>query len=539
MIEGFVDPAIIQSFERMASEHFRQQNLTLNELTNRRDLFKGSDTDPDPRTNVYKECGLPKTENITVELLQNLYERSSIAARVVELWPRESWQQWPEIYEDEDEDNITLFEQVLQSLSRGMDYETNYYESQEGNPIFEALVRADIMAGIGRYGVIFLGTDDVNDITISQELPDSVYPSRQLRYLTVLPESQATIAALDNNPSSPRYGLPTHYNLTFSNNNDSTLSIRGESQQRVGQTNQVHHSRIIHICDGTSSNKFIGVSRQVPVLNHLLALEKLYPGSARMYWYNASPGISLETHPQLGGDVMINRTKVRNQMEQYMTGLQKYLMLSGMSAKTLAPNVTDPTTYIQVQIEGITIKLAVPMRIFMGSERGELASTQDADSWADRLGERNRNYTTPRIVVPFINRLINKGILPQPTKFYCEWPDLKVKNHSEEVDNNSKRVASFVTYLEGPMSQVVSPMDYLTRYDTFTKEEAKQILENGQQYIAEQAALQEVEETEEQPIDPNLPQEVEQDTNIPVPQGDSTGMGNTDEQIETEGEEVY
>ena len=380
-IEGFLDPAIIASFEKMAAHELDQRRLTINELTNRREFGSGGDRNTDKRTNVYEECGLPQTDQISIELLYDLYIRNPVAGRVVELLPKESWQKYPDIYEDEDEDITTLFEQSLKDLSKSLDYETNFYESQEGNPIFEYLVRADILSGIGKYGVIFLGTDDINDITISQELPNDVYPARQLRYITVLSEKDAQISSLETDRANPRYGLPLTYNLTFSDESSSSIHDRG-SVGRLSQSYNVHHSRVIHICDGITSNKYKGISRQIPVLDQLLMLDKLYPGSGMMYWRNSSPGLSLETHPQLGGDVMVNRTKVRNQMEQYMNGLQKYLMLSGMSAKTLAPNVTDPTPYIKIQIEGITIKLGVPMRIFMGSERGELASSQDADSWA-------------------------------------------------------------------------------------------------------------------------------------------------------------
>lgn len=501
-VQGFIDPLVIESYERIVTEELgKRRELVENVLTRSNNFAQGKTSrDPDPRRNIYDECGLPTTANITPELLQELYNRNAIAGRVVELWPYECWQKYPEIYEDEDEKVTTEFEQALKDLPKYLNVEQSHFEMQEGNPVLETLVRADIMAGLGKYGVIYIGTSDTNSSNISEPLEDMEYGRRYLTTLAVLPESQATVTRVDTNINSPRYGMPEQYNLTFYDPTDTINTVQGATGY-VGQTHTVHWTRIVHIADGVSTNKVIGVSRLRPVLDYLLALDKIYPGSAEMYWRNSSPGLSLETHPQLGGDVAYNRSKMRSQMEQYMNGLQKYLVLTGMSAKTLAPNVTDPTPYVKTLLEAIAIKLGVPMRIFMGSERGELSSSQDTGEWIGRVQHRNQNYTTPRIVVPFIDRLINKGLLPRPSKYFVDWPELTTKDAGKEVDNNSKRVTSFVAYINSPMKDMVSPIDYLTRYDTFTKEEAEQIIENGLEYARQQMEAQQIQQPVEQPVE--------------------------------------
>jgi len=151
-----------------------------------------------------------------------------------------------------------------------------------------------------------------------------------------------------------------------------------------------------------------------PVLNRLLDLQKIYGASAEGYWQAAFTGLSLETHPQLGGDVTIDASDVRNQLENYVNSLQRYLALTGMSAHTLAPTVSDPSSQIDKHIEAICIQLGIPKRVFMGSERGELASSQDDASWNDRLKQRQNGYLTPRVIVPFVDRLISVGVLPEP-----------------------------------------------------------------------------------------------------------------------------
>ena len=143
-------------------------------------------------------------------------------------------------------------------------------------------------------------------------------------------------------------------------------------------------------------------------------LDKLYAGSAEMYWRGAFFGLAFETHPQLGPDAEIDEDAIKNTMEQYMNGLQRYFGLEGMSAKSIAPQVVEPNKQIEAQLDAVCIELGIPKRVFMGSERGELASSQDADTWNDRLKDRQDNVVTPNIVIPFVNRLISLGILPKP-----------------------------------------------------------------------------------------------------------------------------
>src|SRR6185312_3650467 len=150
-------------------------------------------------------------------------------------------------------------------------------------------------------------------------------------------------------------------------------------------TVRVHWSRVIHIADNLRNSEIFGVPRMQPVYNRLLDLRKLYGGSAEMYWAGAFPGLSLETNPQLGGDVLIDQSAVRSMMGQYRNGLQRYLQLTGMSAKVLSPTVVDPTQQVDKQIEAICIELTIPVRVFKGSERGELASNQDDSTWNDRV----------------------------------------------------------------------------------------------------------------------------------------------------------
>jgi hypothetical protein len=186
---------------------------------------------------------------------------------------------------------------------------------------------------------------------------------------------------------------------------------------------------------------------------------------------------------------------MRDMMEKYMNGLQRYLSLTGMTAKSLAPQVVDPTPQIDTQIEAICIRIGIPKRIFTGSERGDLASTQDDSSWIDQLRARQNNYVTPRIIVPFVDRLIMVGVLPQPEGYSVVWPDLDALTNAEQAAIAVQRTEAMAKYIGGNVEALMVPMDYLTRVMEMDEEEVEAILKAAEEATAEreeeEAAAQE------------------------------------------------
>lgn len=437
----------------------------------------------DPRKDMDKECGYPRTEDISTEMYQEMYDRLGTAARVVELFPLESWKVQPEVYEDEDAEEETEFEKAWKALGQKLlqddgdlgDDEEPWYQDEESNPIWEYLTRADVMSGIGRYGVILLGLND------GKELSEPAKPSanNELLYVRVFPESLAEISTYDSDKTSRRYGRPVTYNVTLSDPDDPTYA------GQPGQTVTVHYTRIIHIAETMTSSEFIATPRQQAVFNNLIDVRKVSGGSAEMYWRGAFPGISIETHPQLGGDVTIDNDAIKSAMENYMHGLQRYFALMGMSAKSLAPQVVDPTPQINAQLDLICIRMACPKRIFLGSERGELASSQDERAWNSRLTFRQRNYITPRMIVPFVNRLIWLEVLPKPVSYRVTWPDLEKNTPAEEATIALTRTQAMSAYVAGGVDQLIEPLNYFTRVLGFDDETAQEILEATEDHVAE------------------------------------------------------
>lgn len=433
---------------------------------------------------IDKHCGFVDTTALTAEVYKNLYDRFPIATRVVDIYPKECWKVDPSVYEVEDEQIETPFEKSWNDLSKQLlsadGVSRSYFNSAHSNPIWKVLALADELSGIGYYGVIYLG---FNDVTVGEgedrvDTKDPVEPREnlQLLFLRALDETSIDIVSYDTTPGSPREGFPEIYRIKFTN-------PAGSESGTVEESFDVHHSRIIHIKDGPSSSEIFGRPRQQPVYNNLYSLQKIYGGDPEMYWKNASGVISLETHPSLGADVDFTeaeREAIRDQMDDLMEGLERYMVNSGLTAKSLAPMISNPTPHVGVQLEAIAIQLAVPKRKLLGSERGELSSTQDEDDWNERLIGRQNKHITPSIVVPFIDRLITLRVLVEPSEGYnVQWAAVDTMTKEEKARVALVKTEALAKAIQGEVFQLLEPVDYLTEVLDLEPDRAEQLVENG------------------------------------------------------------
>jgi hypothetical protein len=450
-------------------------------------------TYPDRRRNINDECGYP-SDPIEAQTYQDLYERNAIAARVVEVFPSECWQSQPSIYETEDQEERTEWEDAIKELDRSLRQESFLGQDEGLSNLCEIWKRADEQSRIGHYGVILIGLNDQKDLSEPAEFVkrdkngniSSSPKNVKITYLRVFPESLAAITGRETDRNSPRFGMPTKYMLSF---DDSNINASVVPATLIGQE-EVHWTRIVHIALNVKSNEVYSDPEMHQVLNHILDLEKLYGGSAEMYYKGAFPGISFETDPALGGDVDVDVPATKDMYEEYANGLQRALFLTGVTAKMLSPTVVDPTPQIQVHLDAICIKKAIPKRIFMGSERGNLASSQDDKTWNERKGAIQSYVLTPRVIAPTIDRFIMLGVLPPPSVsqeglfFYrINWPDLSAMSDAEKVDIGLKRTQALAQFVQSGASAAMTLEDFFARILQFSDDEARSIIENLQKQL--------------------------------------------------------
>lgn len=402
----------------------------------------------DPRRDVMAECGHP--EIIEVKDYAFSFERGDIANRVVTLFPEESWSTSPAIIENEEEVET--------------EFETKWKEMEDNFRIWSYLQRADILSGIGRFGVLLLGFGDGLDLREEVTGTDN-----ELIYLRPFEENLVDIAEVETDVKNPRFGLPKIYNIRFVD----TTTAHGAHE--TAQAVAVHWTRIIHLADNRQNSDVYGTPRMKPVFNRLLDLRKIAGGSGEMFWKGGFPGIALEANDP-DNEVVLDKDATREQMDSYMNGLNRYIALVGMTAKSLAPQVADPSDHVEVQMKLIAATLGVPWRIFIGSEAAQLASSQDMISWNSRINRRREEYISPFIIRPLINRLMDFGPLPLVEEYDIKWEDLNSPTDDEKASVAEKRTNALAKYVQGGIDAVVPPFHYLTIILGMDDEEANAIL---------------------------------------------------------------
>lgn len=418
----------------------------------------------DPRRSIDLECGYPDV--ITTEQYKKMYDREGIARRVVEIFPEETWAMNPKVVEDEASD-LTEFEQAVVDLDKK-------------HQLWSTLARADEMSGIGRYGLLLIGLDDGDDMKIPVEGVNddgTGKPSqeRKLMYLRPLDESVVKIKDTEPNVNNPRFGQPRMYEIVLSGDIAHRSGGVGEVQYTISQSLQVHWTRVLHIADNRKSSEVFGVPRMQSLYNRLYDIRKIAGGSGEMFWKGGFPGLSLEMDANALPLNSTTKAEVRQEIADYSNGLQRYMVTQGLSVKSLSPQVANPKFHIDVQIEQISIALGVPKRIFMGSEQAKLASVQDSKSWNKRLAKRQTNYVTPYMIRPFIDRLIQMGVLPQVEDYEIEWPDLDAPSDLDKAEVLRVNMEAFAKYVGGGVDALIPPESFLKMFVGMTPEEIEEI----------------------------------------------------------------
>jgi hypothetical protein len=163
-------------------------------------------------------------------------------------------------------------------------------------------------------------------------------------------------------------------------------------------------------------------------------------------------------------------------MALMQNSLQRYIGLTGMKARSLAPQVSSPEPMMAEQYKAICCTIRAPMKIFLGSESGHLASGEDAKSWIRRVKGRQGNYIDPYIIRPFVNRLVLCRVLPKPNKYTVVWDDLIALSDEEKANVALKKSQAMFQYVTGKVESVLPLREYLTLYQGMTPDVADSII---------------------------------------------------------------
>lgn len=412
---------------------------------------------------INHECRYPDV--ISIADYKELYKRNGTANRVVKLWPEESWAINPEVIENED--------------TKETEFETKWKEVQTESRAFHYLKRIDTLSGIGEFGILLVGIDDglelhmpVNGIDEKTGKKTGSKVDRKIIYLKPFDQSIVTIDKKELDPTSSRFGMPVLYSIKFSSESSADI-VAVKSSNDI----KIHWTRVVHIADNRESSETFGIPRMQAVYNRILDLRKILGGSGEMFWKGAFQGLSFETQADAESGVL-DEDSLKDQMEKYGDGLQRYLATEGLTVKTLQATLDSPKEHVETHKRDIAIAMGVPYRIFLGTEEAKLASSQDAITMNKRIASRQNNYVSPYIVRNFIDRLVAMGVLPEAV-YLVIWPDLNTPTDLDIAEVADKITSALAKYVAGGVSAMIPEKDYLTMILKMTDEEAETILKNA------------------------------------------------------------
>jgi hypothetical protein len=260
--------------------------------------------------------------------------------------------------------------------------------------------------------VLYLGLSDADSQEdLKKEVDTSALTGLDdLMYVTPLGEGDAEIKTWVRDVTDSRNGLPKTYNLDLAN---------GSRSQLV----EVHHSRVIHVAENVLDDEVNGEPALRPVMNRLYDLEKVQGSAAEAYWMVSNPGLVLNTDPALQD---VPTDKMAEQIEEYEHDLRRVLKLFGTDAEQLEAQDVDPEPTVNSILKTISGTVRIPQRKLTGTERGDLASTQDQASYLDTISARQTRFAEPSLFRPFIDRLLDFGIHspPKAGSYTIDWPTL-------------------------------------------------------------------------------------------------------------------
>jgi hypothetical protein len=311
------------------------------------------------------------------------------------------------------------------------------------------------MAGIGEFSVLFLGLSGQDDLI--EEVKRT--KANKLLYLSVYHQGHCEIKEYEEDYNNPRFGLPRIYEIDFSR---TAHGVYRRGPVNLGKR-LVHWTRVIHAADDLLEGELFASPRLEPVWNNLVDLEKITGGSGEMYWQGAFPGFVFKADPdaEFGAD---DKSEMVDEIESYIHGLQRYLRFKSIDTQQLMPQVSEPSGFIDAQLTQIAATSGIPMRILTGSERGELASTQDQENWQSRVDERRRDFAEPVILKSLLDRLIDIQVLPTPKKGYnIQWPDINALSEEAQTGIDAKKTELIAKYVSTPGFDVHIPPEVFLR----------------------------------------------------------------------------
>jgi hypothetical protein len=377
------------------------------------------------KRDLYESFGWPRT--ISSQEVMEMYSRGGVANRIVHAYPDATWGRPPQLY------------------IKGND---SWNKSWDGlvkkTKLWDAIYRADVLAGLGRYSILLIGTKQGN-----LEAPLSPNRAKEITYLQPYGEETCRVSQWVTDPLDPRFGEPAEYLINY-NATSVRRQLSGTSMIiPVRAAFRVHASRVLHISRGGLESKLVGLPRYAPIWNYLLDLMKVIGSSSESYWRAAYQGLHADVDKDLDLDPA-DEANLSAELDEYQHDMRRLIRTRGTKVAAIGSVVANPQAAFDVLMTVIAGTTGIPKRILLGSEAGQLASAQDRGNWAERVEEHRTLHCEPNILVPLIEWVNKNGILETNLEeVMVLWPEAYRMSPLERAQQGAQIARSLANIAKG------------------------------------------------------------------------------------------
>ncbi len=393
----------------------RRSNPILNALST---LMRNMNTglfnlSPDGNRNYNTLYGYP--DKPSYEYFYDIYRRSGFGHIIIDKVVKSCWRDTPECKID----NSPVLEAEIQML--------------EDIGFFKGVEKADILNRIGGYSVLLLGLNDGEEA--NKPVNRGGIDAENI-YFNAYGRNNITVSKYDMDQSSPRFGMPEIYALTF-DNRDNDIGI----SSRKNNTIAVHHERIIHLSETALENELLGMSYLEPIVNSLIDVIKVRGGAAESFFKNSRQkfGLSTKDNDALDEDA---REALQAEAEAFQNEQRDFMRLMNMDVQEFQSQLTDSQWAWKTAVMEISGYTGIPMRVLTGEGAGQLAGSEDRATLNGLVSDRQKSECTP-ILKTVLKRFNEFGIVDSiPESYEVEWPPQEALNTKEQTEINSKKAST-------------------------------------------------------------------------------------------------
>lgn len=371
----------------------------------------------------YKDYGFP--EDLDFDTVFKAYLRNGIGRAAIDKTIAKTWQDNPFLLEKERDGSEG-------AETRETTLERQIRERFDALRVWQHLAETDARGMVGKYSAAILRLADGKQF---REPVDRV-PGGLDGLVEIIPawEGQLQVSVWDQDETSETYGAP----LMFQFNEANVATGKANHRQFL-----VHPSRVII---WSKTGTVHGRSTLEPGFNDLLTIEKVIGAGGEGFWKNAkgAPVLEMDKDMQLtlpqGTTPQDYADQMTNQVESWQQGFDKMLLLKGIEAKALNITLPSPEPFFMVALQSFAASMMIPLKVLVGNQTGERASSEDNEDWALVNMARRANFVVPNILL-LARRLVAFGILPDGKDWFVDWASL-VNPGPNEVLERVERMAN-------------------------------------------------------------------------------------------------